>query len=162
MRLRKVLLTVATILMVSNVSAQRPNRSNVCQDIPNLTQEQNQEINKLSVAHQKKMDDLRTKFWSEPDPDKASVIKIQMNTEMDNHYRNISNLLTSEQKTWYDQNCNVNRRYYYGRRGYGRNGQGLGRGRGNGRGRGYGRGGGYGRGQGNGPGGGRGRRAFTN
>jgi len=139
MKLRKVLLTAAAILMVVNVSAQTPNKGELCQNIPDLTQEQNQKIDKLSATHQKTMNDLRTKFWAEPDPDKASVIKTQMNTEMDNHYRNISDLLTPEQQTWYDQNCNVNSRNYYGRRANGRNGQGYGRGQGRGADRGSGR-----------------------
>jgi hypothetical protein len=65
------------------------------------------------------MDNLRTKFYSETDAVKASEIKAQMNAEMENHYLNIDGLLTPEQKTWFDQNCNVNRRYY-NRRGRGR------------------------------------------
>ena len=126
MRFRKVLLTAAVILMATGVSAQRANRGDICQDIPNLTQEQSQEINKLSVTHQKTMDDLRTKFWAESDPDKASEIKTQMNTEMDNHYRNISDLLPPEQQTWFDQNCNAYRRSYFRGGSYSRSGQGYG------------------------------------
>ncbi len=73
------------------------------------------------------MDGLRTQFYSERDAVKASGIKTQMNTEMKDHYQSISGLLTPEQKTYFDQTCNVNRRSgnYY-REGFGR-GQGYGR-----------------------------------
>jgi len=147
MKLRKVLLITAAIMMVAGAYAQRANRGDVCQDIPDLTPEQTQKIDKFSVTHQETMDKLRTKFYSENDAAKASEIKAQMNAEMENHYQNIAGLLTPEQKTWYDQNCNVNRRSFYRRGGFGRNGRGFGRGPGYGRGQGFGRGQGYGRGR---------------
>ena len=155
MKFRKVLLTTAAIMMVAGAYAQRANRGDVCQDIPNLIPEQKQKIEKLGVTHQETMDNLRTQFYSENDAAKATEIKAQMNTEMENHYQNIAGLLTPEQKTWYDQNCNVNSRNYYRRGGFGRNGRGFGRGQGLGRGQ------GRGRGQGFGPGQGRGRGRFT-
>jgi len=159
MKLKKLLFATVAIMMVSGAFAQRANRGDICQTIPGLTIEQQQKIDKLSVAHQNKMDGLRSQFYAEPDAVKASGFKTQMNTEMKDHYLNISGLLTPEQKTYYDQTCNVNRRSrnyysvgYGGGQGYGR-GQGYyGRGQGFGRGQGYyGRGQGYyGRGQGRG------------
>ena len=153
----KVLLVLAGILIATCVNAQNTGNGDLCLLIPDLTPDQTQKIEKLSVAHQKTMDDLRTKFWSENDAAQASVYKTQMNTEMEKHYQNVSALLTPEQQTWYDQNCNVNNRNYYSRSGTARSGRGLGPGRGAGRGRGLGPGRGSGRGRGLGPGGGRGR-----
>jgi len=157
MRLPKVLFVLAGILMVTYTPAQRAGNGDICQFIPDLTTDQKQKIEKLSVAHQNTMDDLRTKFWSENDAVTASGIKTQMNTEMEKHYQNISGLLTPEQNTWFDQNCNVNNRNYYRRGGSGRYGRGLGPGQGSGRVRGLGPGQGSGRGRGLGPGRGRGR-----
>ncbi len=154
----KVLITTAAIIMATGTYAQRANRGDVCQNIPNLTQQQKQKIENQSLTHQKTMDGLRTQFYAEMDPEKASEIKTKMNTEMANHFRNISGLLTAEQQIWYNQQCFANsRRGYYSKAGLGR-GQGYGRGRdfgpgqGYGRGRGIGPGLGYGRGRGTGPG----------
>ena len=110
MKLRGYLLTVAAIVMTVGATAQNANRTDLCQYIPNQTPEQKQKIDKLSVTHQNTMDALRTQFYSESDAAKASGYKSQMNTEMKNHYQNLSALLTPEQKTWLDQNCNVNSR----------------------------------------------------
>jgi Spy/CpxP family protein refolding chaperone len=133
--------------MVTCAYSQIANRGDVCQNIPNLTKEQKQKIDKLSVTHQKTMDGLRKQFYSENDVVKASEIKGQMNTEMANHYRNISGTLTPEQQTWFDQTCNVNgRRGNYSKGGFARTGQGYGRCMGYGRCQGYGRGQGRGRG----------------
>ena len=44
-------------------------------------------------------------FRSKIDAKKSTDLKTQMNTEMLNHYQNISGLLTPDQKTWYDQSC---------------------------------------------------------
>lgn len=167
MNLRGILLSVAAILMAVGINAQRANRTDLCQVIPDLTVDQKQKIDKLSVAHQNKMDALRTQFYSESDGVKASGFKTQMNTEMQSHYQNISGLLTPEQQTWYDQNCNVNnRRSNYYTTGFGRGqgyvrGQGYGRGQVYVRGQGYGRGQGFGRGQGYGRGIGRGQGRLT-
>ena len=148
MNLKRVLLTIIVILLAVGMNAQRVNRTDLCQSIPNLTLEQQQKIDKLSATHQKTMDELRTKFYAERDGVKATGFKTQMNTEMQNHYKNISGILTIDQQTWFDQTCNVNNRrdnsytagygYVQGRgRGqcYGRS-QGCGRGRGCGRGQG--------------------------
>ena len=149
MKIKRFILIVAAIVMTVDANAQRSNRTDLCHAIPNLSLEQQKKIDKLSTTHQKTMDELRTKFYAEPDVVKASGFKIQMNTEMKSHYQNISGLLTSEQQTWFDQNCNVNNR----RAAFGR-GQGLGRnqtyvrGQAYSQGRGYGRGRGYARGQG--------------
>ena len=152
MKLKSVLLTVVAILLAVGMNAQRANRTDLCQNIPNLSPEQREKIDKLSDTHQKTMDGLRSKFYAETDGVKASGYKTQMNTEMQTHYKNISGILTADQQTWYDQSCNINtRRSTSYTAGYGR-GQGLGRGQGYGQGRGrgqsYGRGQGLGRGQG--------------
>jgi Spy/CpxP family protein refolding chaperone len=145
----KVLLTTAAIIMVTGAYSQSPGRGDICQNIPNLTQEQKQKIDKQRLAHQKTMDGLRDQFYAENDAVQASEIKGKMNVEMANHYRLISEMLTAEQQTWYNQQCNVIcRRGYYCRGGFGRNGQGYGRGQGYVRGMGYGRGTCRGRGMG--------------
>jgi hypothetical protein len=155
MKPRIVILMAMVMTMAMGTYAQRINRGDVCQNIPNLTTEQKQKIDKLSVTHQQKMDRLRDQFYAEGDMVKASEIKTQMNAEMNAHYMNISVLLTPEQQVFLDGNCYVNRsRGSYYRRGIGGNGRGYrqdgqGYGRGNGRalnqgiGRGQGRG--YGR-----------------
>lgn len=164
MKPRKVLLITAALVMATGAYAQRANRGDVCHNIPNLTTEQSQKVNNLSAIHQKTMDGLRTQFYSENDAVRASEFKTQMNTEMANHYLNISDILTPEQKTWFDQQCNVNNRRGFGRSGQGYasgrgyvSGQGYASGRGYGRGMGYASGQGYVRGQGYGRGQGRGR-----
>jgi len=144
----KVVLTTVAILVTTGVFAQRINRGDVCQHIPNLTAEQKQKINEQSLAHQNTMDDLRNQFYAESDGVKASAIKKQMNAEMAKHYRKISGLLTTKQKTWYDQQCfAAGRKSYYSRKGQGR-GQGFGRGMYYRRGQDYGQGQGRGRGMG--------------
>lgn len=149
MKTRKVLFIAIILSIALGTNAQRTYRGDVCHNIPDLTPAQKQEIGKLCLAHQKKMDQLREQFYTESDVTVASGIKNKMNTEMSNHFQNISVLLTPEQKTWFDQNCYANTRSgpYYGRgygrrgRGYWNGGQGYGRGPGRGRcmGRGYGR-----------------------
>ncbi len=149
----KVLFTAVAIIMVTCAYSQRANRGDVCQNIPNLTKEQKQKIDKLCVEHQKTIDGLRTQFYTEPDAEKALEIKTQMNTERANHFRNVSAMLTPEQQTWFNQQCNFNRRGgYFCRGGFGRTGQDYGRGQGWGRGQGSGRGP-CGRGMGRGMGG---------
>ena len=146
MKLVKVLLTTVAIIMATGTYAQKANRGDVCQNIPSLTKEQKQKIDKQSLAHQKTMDGLRTKFYAENDVEKASEVKIQMNAERANYFQEISDLLTAEQQIWYNQQCFATNRRAYGR------GQGFGSGRGNCRGMGNGRGQGYGQGRGFGPG----------
>ena len=153
----KIVLTTVAILVTTGVFAQRINRGDVCQHIPNLTAEQKQKIDQQSLAHQNTMDDLRNQFYAESDGVKASAIKKQMNAEMAKHYRKISGLLTTKQKIWYDQQClATGRRSYYSGKSLGR-GQGFGRGMYYRRGQGFRSGQGYGRGQGQGRGRGMGR-----
>jgi len=148
---RRILFIAIALTIASGTYGQRINRVDICQSIPDLTTEQEQKIDKLRVSHQQKMDRLRDQFYAELDVAKASEIKTQMNTEMKDHFKNVSALLTPEQKIFFDQNCYANRSWgpYYGRgysrngQGYWRSGQGYGPGRGRGQGRGQGRG--YGR-----------------
>jgi len=153
MNLKRVFLIAIAILLAVGTNAQVPNRTDICQEIPNLTLDQQKKIDKLSATHQLKMDGLRAQFHAERDGVIASGYKTQMNTEMRNHYKNISALLTADQQTWFDQTCNVNRRSGnsytagYGRSQAFRRGQGYGRGQSYARGQSYGRGQGYGRGQ---------------
>ncbi len=110
MNLKRVFLIAIAILLAVSTNAQVPNRTDICQEIPNLTLDQQKKIDKLSATHQLTMDGLRAQFYEERDGGIASGYKAQMNTEMRNHYNNISGILTSDQQTWFDQTCNVNRR----------------------------------------------------
>ena len=64
MNLRRVLVTVVAILSVTGTPAQRVNRTEICQDIPNLTMEQQLKIDKLIATHQNTIDELHTQFCS--------------------------------------------------------------------------------------------------
>jgi len=141
MKFVKVLFVAIAFIIFASASAQQSNRGDICQSIPGLTVEQQQKIDNLSLTHREKMDALRLQFHSESDVQLATNLKAQMNTEMQKHFKNISALLTSEQKTWYDQNCSAN--YTggtYPRNGLGRGARVYGRGQGAGRGAGYGAG----------------------
>ena len=140
MKTIKVLFIVSLMVIVASAYSQRPSRGDACRQIPDLTKEQKEKIDKLSSAHQKSMDDLRAKLYAENDALKASEIKSQMAAERANHYRNISVLLTPAQKACFDNRCFANFR-----RGYGRGmgdvpGMGYGCCMGYGRSKGYGRG----------------------
>jgi len=157
----RLVLTVAAILIAAGACAQQINRSDICRDIPGLTESQQKKIDDLGKAHQKKMDRLRTRFYTETDPAEASGLKVEMNTERNTHYQNVSAMLTPEQQQWLDRQCYADSKGRYLRqgsgRGYGRGmergsvrrggrncGRGLGRASGSGMGRGAGRGGGRG------------------
>ena len=156
MKLKKLFFAIVAILMATGAFGQRVNRGDICEEIPGLTLEQQKKIDGLSVNHQKKMDQLRTQFYAERNSNQASALKREMNTEMKNHFRNISAQLNTEQQVWFNQHC-----YADGKGAYyvkndsqtmGRNsGRRLGRGSGNGTGRGAGRGSGRGMGRGMGP-----------
>lgn len=153
MKSAKVLFISIAFMIFACASAQQANRGVICQSIPGLTAQQQQKIDNLSVTHQKKMDDLRLQFRSESNTQQATNLKSQMNTEMQNHYQNITSLLSAEQKTWYDQKCSANdEEGSYARKRLGRSGQVYGRGQGTGRGEAYGagRGNGYRAGRGRG------------
>jgi len=144
------LVLIALIMLTASIAySQKVNRGDVCDLIPNLTTQQKSEISELSTQHQKTMDALRIQFRSETDISIATSTKTKMNEEQNAHYLAISKLLTTEQKTWFDQSCIRNSGQGYGRgQGFGR-GQSYARGQGNGRGQSYARGQGNGRGRGN-------------
>ncbi len=96
------------------------------------------QVQRLEDAGYLVRDDSRpasyTSLVDEADATKAATIKTKMNTKRENHYNNISKLLTTEQITWFEQNYNQNKGKGYGR------GQGCRKGTRQGYGRGYGRG----------------------
>lgn len=142
-----VLVSALAFMILTSARAQQINRGDLCQSIPGLTTEQQQKLSRLGGEHQKQMDLLRNKYLSENNAQLATELKTQMNKEMQNHYREVSALLTPEQQSWYDRTCQANGSY--GRAALARDsGRGLGRGAAYGRGAGYGRGTGYGRGAG--------------
>ena len=108
MKLKKVSLTAIVLFASICTYAQTANRVDFCQQIPNLTSQQQEQIDEFSSSHQETMDGLRTQFRAETDAGKALGLKTRMSTEMENHYTNISGLLDPEQKTWFDQNCYAN------------------------------------------------------
>lgn len=149
-----VLFTALTLMVFTSAYTQKTNRGDICQSIPDLTVQQQQEIKTLESTHQQKMDKLRVEFRAESNAQSAADLKTQMNSEMQDHYQNVTAILTPEQKTWYNQTCNANgNRNYFTREAYGR---GYGRGQGTrcrarfARETGYARGAGYGQGRGRG------------
>ncbi len=130
-------------------------QSYFCNNIPNLTVDQQNKINELRTAHWKKVQSnhnllaekrarlqtLRTADNVDMNAinntiDEISVIQTGMHKNKEQHFQNVRSILTADQRVYFD-NFNKSNRY----------GQGYGRGRGNGYGQGYGRGrgNGYGR-----------------
>jgi hypothetical protein len=109
--LKKTILTVllGTILMATQSFSQRGNRSyynnNDCQNIPNLTEEQQKEIQELRTGHLKEMQQLRAKRRSTYNMDEKNQIRNQMLEKQSNHRKDIRSLLSEEQKTFFDANC---------------------------------------------------------
>ncbi len=156
MKLKKLFIAIAAILMATGAFGQRVNRGDICKEIPGLTLEQQKKIDRLSVSHQEKMDQLRMQFYAERNSNQASSLKKEMNTEMKNHFQNLSAQLNTEQQAWFNQHCSADGKgAYYVKsdsQRMGRNaGRRLGRGSGSGTGRGAGRGTGRGMGRGMGP-----------
>ncbi len=138
MKPTKVVFIALAFIIFASANAQQTSRGEICQSIPGLSLEQQQKIDNLSLTHQKKMDELRLQFRSERNIQVATDLKTQMNTEMQKHYKGITALLSSEQKTWYDQNCSAS--YTggtYPRNGLGKSGGVIGPGRGAGNRAGY-------------------------
>lgn len=131
-----------------------------CQNIPDLTEEQQSKIEKLRTAHLKEVQSnrnilnekrahlqtLRTADKVNMDAihktiDEISVIRTSLQKNREQHIQDVRILLTDDQRVYFD-NHNRNQRH----------GQGYGRGNGQGRGHGYGNGNRQGRGHGYGGG----------
>lgn len=170
--MKKVTFLVSLMLLVgiTMVNAQRGQRfndenirvyKNQCA-IPNLTEEQEAKIETLKTAHWNSIKEhhadlsiLRAelrKMQISDNPDRSAIeakieamgeIRTDMHKERNQHRLDVRELLTDEQKSWFDRRGHRFGREGYGRR-HGRRGQGF-RG-GNGAGNGVGCGMGYGRG----------------
>ncbi len=117
---------------------------NYCNNIPNLTSDQQTKIDQLKTAHLKEMQALRNEAGEKRarlqtlrSADKAdmvainktideqSVIQTNMSKKREQHFQDVRNVLTADQKVYFDSKGHGN--------GYGcGNGNGKGRGRGNG------------------------------
>ena len=123
-------------------------RGSFCSNIPNLTVDQETKISELQTAHWKEMQNGRNQLGEKrarmqtlrsadnadmtsinKTIDEIGVIRTSMQKNREQHFQDVRNLLTADQKVYFD-NSN---------RGRGQ-GQGYGRGNGGGRGQGYGRG----------------------
>jgi len=106
----------------------RMNRNNTCyQNIPNLTEQQSQQIQEWRTAHLNKMAELRQERRSTSDPDQKSAIRDQMLQKQESHKNQVRALLNDEQKSWFDANY---QKYQQNRSGRGNGNRGS-RGRGN-------------------------------
>lgn len=171
--MKKTAIFIFTILLVGTTStfAQRGRnfsgneqtygRMEYCERIPDLTEDQQQKIEALRVVHLKEMtgfrnqmDELRarkrTLMSSDADLKEVNTVIDQM-TELQNkkmkqsakHRQDVRNILTDEQKVYFDSMPRKGRGHG---KGYARTGRGSGNCNYNGRGQGNGQGIGYGRG----------------
>lgn len=122
------------MLMATQSYAQRGNRGNrmnraaTCyQDIPNLTENQSQQIQELRTTHLNTMAELRQERRSTTDWDQKSAVREQMLQKQESHKNQVRALLNDEQKSWFDANY---QKYQNNRAGRG-NGNCGSRGRGN-------------------------------
>jgi len=110
--LKHVILVFVILFGALNVNAQRGrNISSCCQNIPNLTEEQEAQIRSLEAEHQEKMAEFRQERRATTNYDKKSDIRQEMLKEREDHRKEVRSLLTADQKTYFDKNYQNNRRY---------------------------------------------------
>ena len=124
-----ILITVTT----QSFGQRGRNVNNCCQNIPNLTEEQENQIDELRSDHMEKMAELRQKRRANTDFDKKRKIRETMLDERETHRTEIQSLLTEEQQAYFDKN-NRNMRNYNARNNNNCRNRKAGKGRGNGRG----------------------------
>lgn len=169
--IKKITVLAAAVLLISSTSlfaqngrnyskqsnANFRNQDQICQRIPDLTEDQQTKIEALRVDHLKEMtalrnqtNELRAKKQTLMTSDKANMNEInsvidQM-TDLQNkkmkasakHQQDVRNLLTDDQKVYFDSRPNRGHRNGRGMGSGNRGGRGQGNGQGNGQG--YGRG----------------------
>jgi Spy/CpxP family protein refolding chaperone len=107
-------------------------KGQICQNIPGLTQEQQDKIADLQKTHWKQMDDLRLKRMRAATLKERDQIGIQMAEARAAHHADLMALLDKDQQQWVNDHMALGIGRGQGRRG----GCGMGYGRGQGSGRG--------------------------
>lgn len=99
---------IGIMLMATQSFAQRGNRTNrannCCQNIPGLTEEQNQQIQELRTAHLNEMAELRQERRSTADWDQKDEVRDQMLQKQEEHKNEVRALLNDDQKAYFDAN----------------------------------------------------------
>lgn len=142
-----VLISINTSIFAQNgKNMQMWNNKTIC-NIPNLTQEQQTKIEKLKTAHMQEMLNFRTQLAEKKAHentlmtaktvdikavdkviDEMSSIKTKMQKSNVKHHNDIRNLLTDEQKVFFDNHYIQRKRHGMGQ---GRHGKGMRNGNGN-------------------------------
>lgn len=128
--IKSIVLLAATLLMVTGLDAlaqrgrgmdRRGGMEQVCPNIPDLTEEQGQEITELRTAHLKEMQSYRDQIdinraeyralmrgdrsdmaAINANIDERAEIRSQMEKKHASHHQAIRSLLTEEQRVWFD------------------------------------------------------------
>ena len=134
----KKVVNLAFVLILITVTTQSfgqrgRNVNNCCQNIPNLTEEQENQIDELRSDHMEKMSELRQERRATADIDKKRKIRETMLDERETHRTEIHSLLTEEQQAYFDKN-NRSMRSYNARNNNNCGNKKAGKGRGNGKG----------------------------
>lgn len=121
---------VGLMLIAGQSFAQRSSRSNRVytryQNIPNLTEDQKQQINEMRSAHLKEIAELRSERRSTATRADKKEIRNSMLQKQETHKNQIRALLNEDQKTYFDKNQNRSNRQANGKgtRGKGSRGSG--------------------------------------
>lgn len=126
-RTMMLVLSGMLILGLSQADAQRGKSAYNCyQNIPNLTEKQQDQIDELRREHFNEMDDLRAERRATRNYDDKSDIREEMLKMREEHREDIRALLNKEQKEYFDnntrqfRNCHDRYRSDRGRKGTGR------------------------------------------
>ena len=110
---------VGLMLIAGQSFAQRSSRSNRVytryQNIPNLTEDQKQQINEMRSAHLKEIAELRSERRSTAIRADKKEIRNSMLQKQETHKNQIRALLNEEQKTYFDKNQNRSNRQANGK-----------------------------------------------
>jgi acyl-CoA reductase-like NAD-dependent aldehyde dehydrogenase len=102
--------------------------NNCCQNIPNLTEEQQDQIDELRSSHLEKMAELRQERRGTTNFDEKDEIREKMLKERETHREEIRALLTEEQQAYFDKHYRNMRNYNARNSNCGNNKAGKGRG----------------------------------
>lgn len=133
----KKAVNLAFLLMLITLTTQSfgqrgRNINNCCQNIPNLTEKQQDQIDELRTSHLERMAELRQDRRGTTNFDEKDEIRETMLKERESHREEIRALLTEEQQAYFDEHYRNMRNYNARNSNCGNNK--AGKGRGNGRG----------------------------
>lgn len=95
-----ILITFAT----QSFGQRGTNTNNCCQNIPNLTEKQENQIAELRSGHMEKMAELRQERRVTANFDEKEKIRETMLEQRESHRKEIRALLTEEQLAYFDKN----------------------------------------------------------